>query len=104
MSAAIGDLSREPAAELIALLGVATLSGFMFAILPNLLGSVGMFVFAHHHPPARSLGWWLAAGAVAAFLLCAALDIMSAGPIVVLPFCAVGACCAAICHLIARPD
>jgi hypothetical protein len=94
----------DPAIGSPAFLGVATFFGFMFSVVPNLVGSFVMSRFARHHPPAGALAWWLAAGALAAFLLAAAQGMVPGDPSVVLPLCAVGACCAGICHLIVRPD
>jgi hypothetical protein len=104
MSLASGEHAPEVASGLPGLLALALFYGFIFAILPNLLGCVGMFLLSLSCSPARHIGWWTVAGAIAAFALCVALDFVRGGPVTVLPFVATGACCAAICRIVAAPD
>jgi hypothetical protein len=85
-------------------LGIATAVGFMISFIPNLLGTCGMFQLAKRWRAARLRRSWAAAGAAGAFPLAGFLGFSAAGPLYVLLLGAVGACCAAMCHLVARPD
>ena len=89
---------------LLAFFGLALVVGFVISVVPNLLGTIAMFLLSQRSAAARAPGCWIAAGATLAFLLAWPLDLFGAGPHLLAPFIAVGACCAAICRLIAWPD
>ena len=75
---------------LLAFFGLALVVGFVISVVPNLLGTIAMFLLSQRSAAARAPGCWIAAGATLAFLLAWPLDLFGAGPHLLAPFIAVG--------------
>ena len=83
---------------------MSTIVGFAISIVPNLVGTSAMFLLARRWRAATLRRSWVAAGAIGGSLSTLFTGISFGEPLLVLPLVVVGACCAAICHLVARPD
>jgi hypothetical protein len=94
----------EPVSELLAAIGIFTAYGAVFSILPNLLGTAVMFLLSRHFLFACRRFVWTAAGGAGGAVFGYLWEPGGTDSFLTLVLIVTGACCATICHLIARPD
>jgi xanthosine utilization system XapX-like protein len=97
-------LQAESSLDILGIVPMVVVFGSIISFVPSLLGTTVMFLLSRRYPFARRRSMWAAAGAIGAIALVpwwssGAGDLLSA-----LSLAIVGACCAIICHIIARPD